>query len=285
MRTLFRRSALAVVAALVVAAVGLLLYGRFIEPRRIEVREVSLSLERAASGRSIRILHLTDFHLSPEVPLSFLRQACLKAVAEKPDLICLTGDYITDHLAQAGEYAETLRILSAAAPTFAVAGNHDGGIWARERGGYPTPDEVAGLLRRAGIRYLSNKVAEVEIGGKRVAIGGLGDLWAGYNRPEDIAQALENSAADLRLLLAHNPDAKETVRRLKWDILLAGHTHGGQLILPVVGAPFAPVHDKSMIKGLFEWEGRLVHVSPGVGNLHGMRLFSPPEISILRVAF
>lgn len=221
--------------------------------------------------------------LGSDVPLEFIREACARAVQEGPDLFCLTGDFITDYLSRPGEYAEVLRILSAAAPAFAVTGNHDGGWWARERGGYPTPGEVGNLLRDGGIRWLDNRMEEIELKGRKVAVAGLGDLWAGHCRPDAIAAALAASRADLRLLLVHNPDVKDQVDTLAWDLLLAGHTHGGQLVLPVVGAPFAPVRDKSMIKGLYEWRGRKIHVSPGIGNLHGIRLFSPPEISVLLI--
>lgn len=271
------------------AVAGLFAWMRCVEPRRLLVREVPVDLSAPAgtpdSARrgALRILHLTDFHLGSDVPLAFIRKACERAVQEGPDLVCLTGDFITDYLSRPGEYAEVLRILSAAAPAFAVTGNHDGGWWARERGGYPTPGEVGTLLRGAGIRWLDNRMEEIEVKGRKVAVAGLGDLWAGHCRPEAVAAALAASRADLRLLLVHNPDVKDQVDSLAWDLLLAGHTHGGQLILPVLGAPFAPVRDKSMIKGLHDWRGRKVHVSPGIGNLHGMRLFSPPEISLLLI--
>lgn len=258
------------------------------EPRRLVVRHVPVDLAgSAAAGRTdgLRVLHLTDFHLSPEVPLSFIRKAVERAVQEKPDIICLTGDFFTDYLREEDAYAEALRILSSTAPTFAVAGNHDGGIWARERGGYPGTAELAGLLEKAGIRFLANEMAVVKVRDRTVALAGLGDIWAGNSRPEAVSRPLAATEADLRILMVHNPDAKGSVETLTWDLLLAGHTHGGQLILPLLGAPYAPVRDKSMIKGLYAWQGRKIHISPGVGNLHGIRIFSPPEISILQIPF
>lgn len=277
------------VTALAIIALGVIAYARFIEPRHLVTREVPIRIrhpvEATAAAREIRILHLTDFHLSPEVSLDYIRGACERAAQQGPDIICLTGDFITDYLRQEEAYAGALRILSAAAPTFAIAGNHDGGIWARERGGYPNPGEVAALLRKGGVTYLANEMVETEARGVKLAIAGLGDLWAGNCRPEAVAEGLARSGADLRILMIHNPDAKSQVDGLTWDLLLAGHTHGGQFLLPWIGAPFAPVRDRSMVRGLFEWHGRKIHVSPGVGNLHGLRLFSPPEISVLRVTF
>jgi hypothetical protein len=87
----------------------------------------------------------------------------------------------------------------------------------------------------------------------------------------------------LVLLLAHNPDSKEEVANRPWDLMLSGHTHGGQLRIPAVGAPFAPVRDHRYVAGLLPWRDRWIHVTRGVGNLHGLRLNCRPEISLLSV--
>ena len=74
------------------------------------------------------------------------------------------------------------------------------------------------------------------------------------------------------------------MQQYPWDLMLSGHTHGGQLWIPFIGAPFAPVRDKRFVKGLVRWQNRWVHVTKGVGNLHGMRLNCPPEVSLLTLA-
>jgi predicted MPP superfamily phosphohydrolase len=87
----------------------------------------------------------------------------------------------------------------------------------------------------------------------------------------------------LRILLNHNPDAKDLVRSYEWDLMLCGHTHGGQVCLPFIGAPFAPVRDKRYLHGLYAWNKRWLHISSGVGNLHGIRFNCRPEVSLLTV--
>jgi predicted MPP superfamily phosphohydrolase len=87
----------------------------------------------------------------------------------------------------------------------------------------------------------------------------------------------------LRILLNHNPDAKDLVRSFEWDLMLCGHTHGGQVRLPLIGAPFAPVQDKRYLHGLYAWDKRWLHITSGVGNLHGLRFNCRPEISLLTV--
>jgi predicted MPP superfamily phosphohydrolase len=86
----------------------------------------------------------------------------------------------------------------------------------------------------------------------------------------------------LTVLLSHNPDVKEEVAPRHWQLMLSGHTHGGQLRVPWLGAtPFAPVRDKRFVAGLHRWNDRWIHVTKGVGNVYGMRINCPPEISFL----
>lgn len=274
-------------AALAASLLGFA-YARFLEPRWIRTRktEIPITVPGAEkAGKKLRIVHLTDLHLSGVVSLEYLRKAFLEAAAQKPGLICLTGDYITSLIDHEEGYVEALKILSAAAPTFACPGNHDGGLWAGERGGYPDVERIRALFEKAGVTFLENRTAKAEIGGMRILVAGLGDMWAGRCAPEEIRADLDTSFAAMRILLTHNPDSKAKVKNLKWDLLLAGHTHGGQLMLPWIGTPFAPILDKKFVNGLYEYMGRKIHVSPGVGNVGGMRINCRPEISVLDLRF
>ena len=81
--------------------------------------------------------------------------------------------------------------------------------------------------------------------------------------------------------MSHNPDAKIHLRPLDWDLVVCGHTHGGQLRLPFLGTPFAPVADKRYVEGLHRWQERWLYVTRGVGNLHGVRFNCRPQVSVL----
>jgi uncharacterized protein len=275
------RILLAIAAVLAVAGA---VYARFIEPRWIRIKTTQIAIgDREGGGLDVRIVHLTDLHLSPEVSIAYLRKVFREAAAQRPDLICLTGDYITDRLTMKTEYTDALKILSSAAPTFACPGNHDGGLWARKRGGYPYVDEVKAVFVDAGIAFLENETASLEIRDSKIIVAGLGDLWAGRCAPEEIQGVLDSTRADLKVILTHNPDSKTKVKGLKWDLLLAGHTHGGQFYFPFIGTPFAPVNDRKFVNGVFEYEKGKMYVSPGVGNLHGVRINCRPEISVLEL--
>jgi predicted MPP superfamily phosphohydrolase len=118
--------------------------------------------------------------------------------------------------------------------------------------------------------------------GERVPAVGLGDLWSKDVHPESAFPERRDPEGVPALVLAHNPDTRGLIRDYSWDVMLSGHTHGGQIVIPVVDyAPFVLVDDRRFLEGLLPWEGRLVHVTRGVGNILGIRLNCRPEVSIL----
>jgi predicted MPP superfamily phosphohydrolase len=257
-------------------------YVRWGEPQWLEVDRVPVRLS-SDGGPRLRVLHLSDLHLSPVVSLAFIARAVSLGLAQRPDVIALTGDFFTNRLRDAARYAEVLARLPAAAPTFACLGNHDGGLWTRRAGGNGTTDEALELLRAARIPCLVNESRTLTVQGRSVQIVGVGDLWSGMCRPA--AAFAQTPARDdtWRLVLNHNPDAKDLLRGHDWDLVLCGHTHGGQVRLPFFGTPFAPVADKRYVAGLHRWRDRWLYVTHGVGNLHGIRFNCRPQVSVLEL--
>lgn len=259
-----------------------LVYVRRIEPRWLAVSRIRVPLNR--TGQSIvpvRVLQLSDLHLSPEVSLEYIAESIDLGLSTRPDVIVLTGDYFTGPAQTVSEYADVLRRLSAAAPTFACLGNHDGGQWSRARGGLESADAVVNMLGGAGIACLINEGREVRVHGRTIQLIGVGDFWSGLCKPDTAFANVPARGDAVRLLLNHNPDAKVMLRSHDWDLMLCGHTHGGQLRLPLIGAPYAPVRDKRYIHGLHSWENRWLHITSGVGNLHGVRFNCRPEVTVL----
>lgn len=255
-------------------------YSRFLEPGWLEVTEKRVPLGRIRLRREVRILHLSDLHASDAVPYELIERAIELGLEQRPDLACLTGDFITRAIPSAEEYRRVLRRLTQAVPTLACFGNHDGGRWAVRLGGYANIGPVRRVLEDAGVVCLHNASEVLEIGGQKLLVAGLGDLWSREVRPE---AALPSAAPEWPcLVLAHNPDTRLEVGGYDWDLMLSGHTHGGQVVIPIVEyAPFQAVKDKRFLEGLQPWEGRLVHITRGVGNLLGVRLNCRPEVSLL----
>jgi predicted MPP superfamily phosphohydrolase len=260
-----------------------LVYPCFLEPRWLDLTRRSVRLQTPIGGPPVRILHLSDLHASLLVPLSMIERAITAGLAEKPDLICVTGDFITHRQDfHAGEYAAALRRLSAAAPTYAVMGNHDGGEWASQHLGNRDHRTVDRILEDAGIEVLHNRSVSVDVRGSRMNLVGVGDLWS--DEIDERRAFAEVKGGRSTVLLAHNPDAKSEVRRSPWDLMLSGHTHGGQIIIGFDGSRYAPVEDKRYVAGLKAWGTRQIHVTRGVGNIAGVRFRCRPEASVLTVA-
>lgn len=139
---------------------------------------------------------------------------------------------------------------------------------------------IGRFLEDAGIRVLHNRADVIEIGDRKIQIVGLGDLWAEEADPAEAFRGCRNFPT---VVLAHNPDTKDLIAGYPWQLMLSGHTHGGQVVLPLIGPCFAPVRDRRFIAGLYEWQGRRLFITRGVGNIYGFRFSCRPEVSILEL--
>lgn len=255
-------------------------YGMRQEAEWLEVRRERVDLTAWEGNKPLRILHLSDLHASASVPWRLLERAVDLGLAEHPDLILITGDFVTSPFAipDRSRYLALLRRLGAAAPAFACLGNHD-----MPPAGMPIP--VSSLLDEAEIHLLRNSDEKISCHGQKLTIAGTGDLWSDELRPQLF---LHNRRPEpgLILLLSHNPDGLEALLSWDWDVLFCGHTHGGQLKIPLFGKrPLSPTQRHDCLAGLSRHQdSRLVETTVGVGNLHGYRLNCRPEIVILEIA-
>jgi uncharacterized protein len=262
------------------AGLGSVAYGHWVEPDWLDVGRHEVPLSKSGGKTPLKILQLSDLHASPAVSLGFIKEAVQLGLGLQPDLICLTGDFITNRFDQSEAFAEVLSPLAKAAPTFACLGNHDGGLWARRRG-YADTEFVRGVLSQARVTLLHNAAQTVRQGGWNLTLVGLGDYWAHEMEPETVFAQMTGGSGDATVLLSHNPDSKAELKTYAWDLMLCGHTHGGQVRLPLLGTPFAPVRDKGFVEGLHHWNNRWIHITRGVGNLHGVRFNCRPEVSLI----
>ena len=255
---------------------------RWLEPYWLESTSKDLVIPGITS--TVRALHLSDFHVSEVVSLKAVEKVIDLGLAQKPDIIFITGDYITWKISDEPNYIRLLKKLADGAPTFACLGNHDGGRWAGSSHGYTDSTAVENMLRLSGIRILVNEADTILINGQTLRIVGLGDMWSGEANPGLVLKEKRTEQESI-IVLSHNPDSKELLKPFDWDLTLCGHTHGGQLVVPILGLrPFFPVRDKSFPEGVLTWGTRHIHITRGVGNLHGMRFNCRPEVSILNLS-
>jgi len=264
------------------AALSVYGYTYHIEPRWLEDTQTEIVTGRKLP-RPLRILHLSDLHAAAIVPISFLEEAFRRGLAMRPDIVCLTGDFVTtDNDFDPVRYEAALRMLSSACPTFAVAGNHDGGVWAAQSGWFPTSTYIRQMVARGGVRVLHNEATEVEVHGQRFSLVGVGDWWSDELRAPLAFGAVRDPSIPA-IVLNHNPDGKADCYRYAWDLMLCGHTHGGQVMVPFYGPPVVPILDKRYAAGLNAFERRWIYTTRGVGNILGFRANCRPEISLLIV--
>jgi uncharacterized protein len=257
-------------------------YAYHVEPRWLDETRKTVDTGRQLR-RPLRIAHLSDLHASETVPMAYLEEAFRRTVAMKPDVVCLTGDFVTtDTDFNPAKYTETLAILSSRCPVFAVTGNHDGGAWAAASGWFADSTYIRGILGRAGIRILQNEAATVHIAGQPLWLAGVGDWWSDELQAPAAFRNVSDDGAPV-VVLNHNPDGKDDCAPFPWDLMLCGHTHGGQVIVPFYGPPIVPVLDTRYAVGLNAFGKRWIHTTRGVGNIRGFRANCRPELSLLEV--
>ena len=224
----------------------------------VDVRLPGLAPELAG----VRVAHLSDFHLG--VP-SRGRRAVERAVKwveqRRPDLIAVTGDLLTRR-AGAPLLRGFAERLAAVAPTFAILGNHDFGV-SRD----PFADR-SHLRELEPARLLSDSGETVEVRGKRVYVAGA-DPRSRFvaSRPQPADLGVDGADAELRILLLHYPRLVERVPPGAFDLVLAGHMHGGQINLPYPGGKVHLAHvGARFTRGLYRLPGTTMHVSAGLGT-------------------
>lgn len=252
------------------AAAGVGAYARWVEPYRVEYHDVEVTVEGLPPAfDGFTIAHVSDIHCGMHLGPERVRAVFDRVRERKPDAVAVTGD-----LVYGGEeaYPAVLRELAALArdlPVYVVPGNHD--YWQgieHYRKGVPA----------AGAVDLTNSHRIVERNGARLVIAGLDDLWEGE---PDLDRALASVDRDARpvVLLMHNPDGFEDVRNKGIDLVLAGHTHGGQVKPPFMAPPYLPVRNRKYASGLFREDGTTMYVSRGVGMILKWRLGCRPEVA------
>jgi predicted MPP superfamily phosphohydrolase len=264
---LSRRAAIKGLAATGLAAFGgAAVYGTAYERHQIGTTEVTLpvfGLPAALEG--FRIGFLTDIHHSRTVPAGDVAYAVQLTLEQKPDLIVLGGDYVTfGDRAFVQPVAELLAPLRAPHGVFAILGNHD------------DDRDMPAALEAQHIEVLKDARTRIELRGERLELAGV-RFWT--RRLEDVARVL-SKAADTLLLLAHDPRRITEAAALNVPAVLSGHTHGGQVVIPGVGA--VARRRFPILSGLGSRENTSIFVSRGVGTVYvPVRINCPPEVAVV----
>lgn len=252
----------------------------FIEPNRPVLKSIDVPLARLPEAfDGFRIVQLSDFHYDETFSVVPIRNSIEIVNRLNPDLLVFTGDFITrpfsrSHkskaIASADPCSKLLFQMEARFGRFASLGNHDCDT---------DPNQVSEILQSNGIRVLRNSSLPIERDSQRVWISGVESF------PElfDVNRALrEIPSNESVIMLAHEPDSADEVARYPVDVQLSGHSHGGQIRVPIVGAPFYPPYGRKYPRG-FRRVGRLsLYTNVGIGTLGvPIRFDCPPEITLI----
>lgn len=234
----------------------------------VELSEKHLALPRLPSvWDGLRILHLSDWHLMPTLDRSFFEAVTEHILARPADLVVFTGDLIDDIDCLAW-LAKTVGRIDARLGRYFILGNHD---WALDA------ERVRQEMSRLGWRDVAGRTFTIEFEGRRLVLGGDETPWIGQS-PEFTLAAPD----DFRLLLSHTPDHFRRAQREGVDLMLAGHVHGGQVVLPGIGPVYAPSrYGVRYAEGIFLKRSTVMHVSRGLSGDHPFRLRCPPELTWL----
>ncbi len=269
------------------AAVGALTIagdGTILEANRPQLTSIDVSISRLPeSWDGLRIAQLSDFHYDDYFSVVPLRKAISIVNGLQADLVVLTGDFVTapwgrshrSSVAQAARpiepCAQLLGQLRAGLGVLAVLGNHDLDT---------SPLHITDVLKSHAIPVLRNRCVSFEREGKRLWLSGVDDILAG--KP-DLNLALRGiPPTEPVVLLAHEPDWADYVSRYPVDLQLSGHSHGGQIRIPFIGAPYLPELARKYPRGLRRIGALALYTNVGIGTIRiAMRLNCPPEITLI----
>ena len=243
----------------------------FAEPYQLSVERHAVGLKRLPREMDgLRVVHLSDVHHGPFTGREQIERAVEAANSLQPDLVALTGDYVSHEREYVQPCAEMLGRLRARRGVYAVLGNHDNWVDA---------ELVTDLFRAEGIRVLKNEGLRFEEAGASFWLAGVDDTMVGL---EDLPLALAGSRADeMKLLLAHNPVILRRAARAGVDLVLSGHTHGGQVTWRPERSASGRVR-RRILRGLGRRGETQIYVTRGLGTVVlPVRYGCPPEVSLL----
>ncbi len=252
----------------IVGAVSVGSYSRLLEPRWVEIKNVEIAVDSLPKKfEGMTIAQMSDIHHCKYVPREFIRQCVRKVNALLPDVIVLTGDYVYGSHSYVSSVSGELAELKAKEGVFAVLGNHD------------DKDATFESFSQKGIHVFVNGHVPLTRGKDHLFLAGVDDLWEGQLNVETTLKGTDDKP---KIVLCHNPDAIEIIKKTDADLVIAGHTHGGQVSLPLYGPPV--VYSKfgaRYASGLFREGKTAMYVNKGIGiSNFPIRFLARPEITL-----
>lgn len=293
------------------------IWPRFIEPQRLITKKLSLpvqNLPKALTG--FKILQFSDLHLNSRVKKSFLKKLVATIHSLKPDLIVFTGDFLCYSVLDDRERLQKL-LCEFEAPygCYAIFGNHDYEKYVsiNKEGAYDVIENndmplakvfkrlftkttltksisakvkdisphvvLVDTIAKTPFKLLQNKTIRISVKEAVLNLCGCDEYMLGRFKPQEAFANYDDNCPGV--VLVHNPDAIPYLKEYPGDIVLSGHTHGGQVNLPWLWKKFTLLENMQFKKGLLRFNNKWVYINRGVGSVIPFRWFSPPELLLL----
>lgn len=251
-------------------------WAREVEPEWVEVKHLPLVLPRLAPAfHGFRLAQISDIHMDVWMTRRRLTQAVQLINSQQPDLVAITGDFVTYTPEKvAPGLIAALSQLKSRYGTVAVLGNHDH---------WTDASIVRRALKQANVLELRNAAHTLRRGDDALHIAGLDDAWARKARMDVLLPRLPQHGA--AILLAHEPDfADDYAKTRRFDLQLSGHSHGGQVRVPLSGPIHLPPHGTKYHSGLYDVDGMALYTNRGLGMLMPyVRFNCRPEITVFHL--
>ena len=260
---------------LVAAPITTFGYAAFNAKSKPVLNKVTLKMPGLPEGlRGLKIVQVSDLHVNQFIGRSHIERLTETISEEKPDIIVITGDFVSNSVKYIPVAGSGLKQLTAPYGVYGCLGNHDY---------YTGAKEVRKHMESIGINMLLNSSEEIEIRGEKLSIAGLDDLWVG--KPDFDAALAATEKSDMVILLSHNPDTFPVAANRNVNLTLSGHTHGGQVGVKLLGNHYSFVHLVTpYVMGEFSIGDSRLYVNRGIGTVGPpIRLNSTPEITIFRL--
>jgi predicted MPP superfamily phosphohydrolase len=275
-----RRDFLKIIKAIILdtflVGIGGSIYSTLIEPLWFDVIEMPITLPRLSKAFSgFRVLQISDIHAGEQFMPGHLGEIVQKILELKPDIVLITGDFVYSSPAMTDEILNTtgelLSQISASIPTFAVMGNHDH-WWDVAR--------VREMLANAKLKELANDFFTIQKEESMLHICGVDDL---YEHKSDLAPILSALPEEgCAILMAHEPDFADTSSKSgRFDLQVSGHSHGGQVVIPLIGPIVLPNYGRKYPSGSYKVGNMHQYTNRGLGMVFPyVRFLCRPEITV-----
>jgi hypothetical protein len=275
-RRTFFKTAASLSGGTALGSLGFALY----EPHELQVEHVEIRLRRLPPAfDGFRLVQLSDIHFGEYMTLAYLQKVIETANAQQPDLVLLTGDYVTapsrrsqrnKRALEIWPCAEALRNLHARFGRVAILGNHDC---------HTNPEIITEALRDNQHTVLRNQAIPIETNGTRFWLAGLEDVLKQHPDPESTLHSVP--AGECVVAAVHEPDYADELRKYPVDFVAAGHSHGGQVRFPGIGTVYLPEGAQKYPLGHYQLGELQLYTNRGIGVIGlPVRFLCPPELTV-----